>query len=129
MNKLKQTKQIKEAFNEYLLKAISTEDYNLKIEPVTNKERLQFLYNTFKAEFGHEIKQYGQYKAFNDWIQGLPTAFKILFRNNEIIEYTETLYKCKLTEKEKEKILNNWFNFVTTKTFKLFEKYNINFKE
>lgn len=129
MNKLKQTKQTKEQFNEYILKAIYTDEYkayNVDVEPVTDKERLQFLYNTFNKEFKYRIKQIGQYNAFKEWLQGLPSVFNIDFMNHEILTLTEKIYNCTLTEKEQEKILNNWFNFITVKTFKLFEKYSIN---
>jgi hypothetical protein len=124
-NKLRQTKETKELFNEYILKCISTDGHSLKEEPLTNKERLQFLYNTFKAEYGFLIKERGKYTAFKEWLQGLPSSFNIEFMNAEIIKLAESIYQCELTEKEQYKVLSNWFNFISVKTFKLFEKYNI----
>lgn len=115
---------------DYILQSIDTEGRELDKEPTTAKERLQFLYNTFKSEYVYEnnIKRYGSLEnCFREWIMGLPSAFNIEFRNHKILDLakqwgsiTETS-----TERRKDDILLNWFNFIAIKTFQLFKHYKI----
>ncbi len=110
----------------YIIESIYAEGY--PENPVTDKEKLQFLYDTFKDEYGFMIKRIGEYNAFSEWLRGLPTAINIHFYNCDIIKYAEDLgtLKANASDNEQYKIINNWFNFITGKTFVLFNKYKIN---
>lgn len=115
----------KQKLEKYIIDSISTEGYGVKA--TTNKEKLQFLYNTFKSEFGHEIARKGEVNAFKDWIQGLPGSFNIEFYNNKILELAKRIgsLPANPTEKEEDKIIDNYWNFMAVNTFKLFRKYKV----
>lgn len=112
---------------QYILDAISSEGYDVDVEMSIEKDKLAFLYNTFKSEYGWAIQRYGEYKAFQEWIMGLPSSFDIAFTNYDILQlaYKWGSIKETDTESRKDKILANWFNFITVKTFQLFKKYKI----
>jgi len=66
-------------------------------------------------------------ELFIDWCRGLPSCFNIEFENYKILELAVNTggLKPDYTEKEADKILNNYFNFIACKTFQLFNKYDI----
>lgn len=114
----------------YILNAIDAEGYDLEKLPETDKEKLQFLADTFKNEYCNEwnLKQYGSYQeVMRQWIMGLPSSFNIDFENYRIIELAKEWHSiaANATEREENKILNNWFNLIAAKTFQLFRKHNI----
>lgn len=109
--------------NKILNEWISLEGYN--IEPKNNKEKLQYLYDIFKAEYGFNIARLGLNKAFAEWLKGLPSCFNIPFWNVDILKLAEELGQDTTTEKQQEKILNSYWDFITTKTFKLFSSFKI----
>ena len=120
----------------YLIECIDLSECDLK--PAENmQELLQQVFNEFKSEkLAHHdnwLKYYGSlYNAFYDWLQGLPSCYNIDYESYKILQLAEQWGQIKpnLTPKQREKredfILNNWFNFVTVKTFQLFNKYNVN---
>lgn len=111
---------------EYIINAIDSYDYDLEGQEVkTDAQKIAFIYNTFKSEKGYDIDRIGEYKAFTDWIMGLPTCFNIDFTNYDIIKIAKkwgSLPKDS-TAKEEQKIIDNWFNLITVKFFQLVRKY------
>jgi hypothetical protein len=67
------------------------------------------------------------YKTFENWLMGLPSCFVVDFENYVILELAYKWGSLQPEDKEakKEKIIANWFNFITAKTFQLFKKYKI----
>lgn len=112
------------AIKQHILDSIDHSGYDVGIL-VTNKERLEFLHNTFISEYGWAIARYGKQKAFREWLQGLPSAMTVHFTNHDILQFALSTgyYGKTMTEKQEETVLNNWFNIVANKTFQLFRKY------
>ena len=120
------TKIQKEKYYKYIINCIDSEAYDIKTK--STKDKLQFLSDTFHKEYGWNIERIGQYMAFQEWTQGLPSVFHIEFYNYKIIELAKkigTLDK-NATEKQEDRILENYWNFITILTFQLFRKYKIN---
>jgi hypothetical protein len=118
---------------DYILDCISTEGRELSVEPKTDKERLQFLFDTFRDEYLYEanIKRYGSKEnCFKEWIMALPSSFNVDFENYKIILIAQKWGSLPeiFTDKQAEKIIENWFNFLSVKTFQLMKhnKVNIN---
>jgi|WetSurMetagenome_2_1015567.scaffolds.fasta_scaffold603711_2 hypothetical protein len=119
------TKQQNEMINQYILDAIDTEGYNVNCN--TDKEKLLFLYDTFKKECYYHLSKDGYFKSFYGWCQGLPSSFNIEFANHKIIELAKSWGSLpeNATDKQIDKILENYWDFMTVKTFQLFKKYKI----
>ena len=119
--------------NAYVINCISDnlkENYNLDKEPTTDKEKLQFVFDCFKSEVGHNIKRKGKFNAFTSWLQGLPSVLGNLdFSNYQILRIAvewESLPK-NATKKQQDKILENWFPFIANKFFQAANKNKINY--
>lgn len=114
----------KDAF-QYILNSIDCSGYGVKCN--TDWSKLVFLNETFKSEYGWAIKQYGKQKAFREWIMGLPSSFNIEFENYKILQLAKKWgsLPANATERQEDKILDNYWNFITAKTFQLFSKYGI----
>lgn len=116
----------------YIINAINNPDddnFDLK----TDKEKLTFLIDIFKSEqwYDYNQKYYkgNIFKCFESWLMGLPSYFNIDFESWQIdkIAIVWNSYKETDSEKRKEKIINNWFAFITQKTFQLLRKYKIDY--
>jgi hypothetical protein len=110
--------------NEYIISAIDGESYGLQLE--TPSEKINFVYDTFKSEYAHQIKYYGgnEIKAFGEYLAGLPSCINIEFRNYYIVLIAKSLGSIPMdaSEKQEEKIVSNWFNYVSNKFFQLKKK-------
>lgn len=101
------TKEQNQKVNQYIIDCIDSECYG--VETKTDKEKLSFIFDTFKKEKGWEINQRRKNTQviFADWLSGLPSCFNIEFMNYKILELAkkwETLPENP-TEKQEDKIL------------------------
>lgn len=117
----------KQVFN-YILTSIDTMYWNVTVE--NQKELVDFVYNIFKDEQAHNIKYFGNEKlAFANYLAGLPSIINIDYENYKILEIAKSWGSIpeNATEKQEEKILSNWFNFIASNFFQL--KMKLNLKE
>lgn len=112
---------------EYIVQAIDSEGYEANGQIVSDEDKLAFLKDTFIKEYGWAVERYGEYRAFKEWLQGLPSCFNVDFENYKIIQIAVKWgsIPADYTEKQADRILENWFSFITVKTFQLFRKYKI----
>ena len=118
----------KEQINEYkqvILSGIDGENYGKQLE--TDKEKIQFVLDCFTAELYKWQQQKNIQGVFKEWLMGLPSALHIPFYNSDIIELAERINKTTYTEKQAEKIIENYFSFMTNIFFKLVKQYKIEF--
>lgn len=110
--------------NEYILSVIDGEGYGLTLE--SPKQKIDFVYDTFKNEYGHQIKYYGnnEVRAFSEYLAGLPSCINIEFRNYYIILIAKSLGSIPMdaSDKQEQKIISNWFNYISNKFFQLKNK-------
>ena len=93
----------------------------------TDISAIKCLKDTFYAEYGWNVDQQGEQKALAEWLQGLPSAINIDFYNHEILKLAVLGGSIpeNATEKQEDKIIDNWFNFIANKTCQLFRGYRI----
>lgn len=109
---MKKTKEIRQKTEAYILDCIDPDGYGVVCR--TDKEKLNFLYSTFKKEYGDQLRYYGnnEQTAFVNWLQGLPSCFNIDFTNYRILELLRewgVIPEGMETRKE-EKYLSYWWN-------------------
>lgn len=114
----------------YLLNCIPSdaeilEGWGIKTE--TDTQRIKFVLDTFRNEYGHEIKRIGEHRAFTNWLMGLPSGINIDFEYYEILKLGKLWESIpeNATEKQENKICENWFNFITVKFFQLCKFYKV----
>lgn len=119
----------------YILNCIDSqyaEELGMKI-PETEQEQLQYVVDVFKAEQSYSIKREGIYKSFENWLMGLPAVINIDFENYKILEFgyiwegIDKDLKGAKKEKREELIINNWFNWITVKFFRLCNHYKVTY--
>lgn len=128
MKSTKTLKERREILKDYIIKSINSSGYNIK-EPKNNKDKLLFVLGEFKSEKLHDIKREGVYKAFSEHLAGLHSYLNIDFEYYKIIQLLKNLGYENLTEKEQDKILNNYWDYMTTQFFYLCRSEKINYKE
>lgn len=114
----------------YILNSIDSSGHGIICD--TTKDKLQFVFDTFQSEYNNPWNQ----KAFpnvqlrlREWLCGLPSCVNIDFEDYAIIETAKKIGSIPLdcTEKEEEKIINNWFNFIAFNIIQLSRKEGINY--
>lgn len=111
--------------NAYIMNAIDPEAYEVHRE--TDKEKLVFLFDTFQSEYGWRVKQVGLQTALMDWLQGLPRAINIAFYNHDILKLAKEWGSLpdNASEKQEDKILNNYWRFMSMRIISLWHKHGI----
>jgi len=115
-------------YEKYIIDSVDWEgDDELKTPPKTDKEKLKYLYDRFKSEYGHEIPRVGEQRAFANWLAGLPSVMPIPFYNNEILKFAKEMGSLpeNATDKQEDRVLENYWNFMSNKTFQAFRKHKV----
>ena len=107
--KLHHTKY-KQNYKNYILSTIQTDNNGKEIN--NNQDKIDYLFNRFYSEYDWSIKRNGKLKAMIDWLQGL--ALDIEYYNYDILELAKVMGSVdeSLTEKQEDKILLNYWNFM-----------------
>tara|TARA_Y100001963_G_scaffold97672_1_gene134409 strand:- start:164 stop:529 length:366 start_codon:yes stop_codon:yes gene_type:complete len=110
------TKEYNKAIYKYILECIDSEDINLQ----TDKDKIKHFFDKFNSEYNNKNNQLRypnlQIRIAN-YLQGIP--FNFATWGNEIIEVAEKLHECKLTDKQQEKVIANYYNHIALKIIEL----------
>lgn len=101
---------------------IDGSDYGKKL--YTELEKIKFLKETFLSEYGWAVSKIGLQNSVESWLRGLPSSITLPFENYEIIKLAKnwgTLPK-NATEKQEDKVLNNYWKLMAANIVKLFRK-------
>jgi len=120
---MKLTKENKTQIKNYILESINGENYNTEFK--TETEKLKFVLNCFNIEYGVNIKRLGLYRTFSEYLRGLPSCFNIDFYNHKILELAYDWGQDTTNKKQRDKIISQWFDFITNQFFKICKSYKI----
>ena len=97
-------------------------------------ERLQQVCEAFNSEYNYpdNKRRYPSLQnRFAEWLMGLPNALNVEYRNFAILELVKKWESIpeNATEKQEDKIIENWFNFAAINFFQLckFNKVDTSF--
>ena len=105
----------------YILDCIDSEDESL----TTIAEKIAYCESRFNSEAGWNIDRIGRQAACTEWLQGL--AINIEFSNYEILKLAKQWGSIPndATERQEDKILDNYWNFMSAKLCQLFDGYRV----
>ena len=110
----------------YLINAIDSDGY--ENQPTTDKAKVSFLVDCYNSEYNHayNVKMYpNEQTRFANWLSGLPSVLNIPFYPSGIIELAKELQEVETyDQKTKDKICDNYFNFMAYHILKLNSKLN-----
>ena len=113
---------------QFIIDAIDAGGYLPENEqPQTDKEKLSFLHETFMSEYGYNIIRHGFQGAVREWLQGLPSSINLPFANYDILQHAVKWGSLpeNATEKQEQKLLNNYWNFTAMRIVSLWNKAGI----
>jgi hypothetical protein len=118
----------------YLLDAINTGDFkiiknNSGLMPFNeDAQKIAFVMYCYNLEYNHayNVKRYpNEQTRFANWLSGLPSVLNIPFYPSGIIELAKELQEVETyDQKTKDKICDNYFNFMAYHILKLNQKLN-----
>ena len=68
----------------FIINAIDGEAYDAVSK--TENEKIDFLFETFYAEYGWRAEQIGEQPAMAEWFSGLPSVIDVPFYNEDIAQ-------------------------------------------
>lgn len=109
---------------EHILNAIDSDGFDCP-EPITDAEKAAFSYARFMSEYGWRVKQVGEFKAVQDWLQGL--ALNIAFYNCDILQLAREWGSLpeNATESQEDKILANYWPYMAMRLIGLWNKHKV----
>lgn len=113
----------------YILDAIDASGYGRDLKGKTPAEKLQFVRDTFKAEYGWAVSRYGKQGAIREWLAGLPSAINIEWRNCEILELGKVWGElpADASTAREDAYLNRWFGSMAFRLIQTARKYGVEF--
>jgi hypothetical protein len=102
--------EYKNALKDYLIPIIEDRADNMG-KTITGNP-FKFIFEVAKSECPEYFKQNEQ-DGMKHWLSGL--GMGIVYTNYDIINLCEKLHECKLTEKQKDTVIENWFNHLAFK--------------
>ena len=120
---MKTNNKLHPVFN-YLLNSIDFEG--------SNEDKINFVLNSFNSEYNQDYnKRYipNLQTRFAEYLQGLPSCLNIVFSNYDILQLAKSWEGLpeNATEKQEDKILSNYFNFMAAKFFQLCKQNKVNY--
>ena len=110
----------------YLIDAVNTDDHTT--DATTHAEKLAFVMSCYDSEFNHKYNQVrhpNEQTRFANWLAGLPSVLNIPFYPSGILELAKELQEVETyDQKTKNKICDNYFNFMAYHILKLNQKLN-----
>jgi len=122
---MSKSSELDKTVKQYILNAI--DDEYCETETDYTMDRIAALKRAFYAEYSWMVDRAGEQKALAEWLQGLPSAINIDFYNHKILELAVKWGSIpeNATEKQEQKIIDNWFNFIANKITQLFHGYRV----
>jgi|AntDeeMinimDraft_6_1070357.scaffolds.fasta_scaffold38002_1 hypothetical protein len=110
----------------YIISCIASDGYGVP-ELITTADKIAFVQDCFNKEYGFNIAQVGRQTAVMNWLQGLPSCLNIEFMNYQILILAETWGSLppNASEKQQDKIIDNYWNFMAAKLCQLFDGYHV----
>jgi len=124
---MSKSSELDQTVKRYIIDGIAWDGYDGLPEPKDIGEKIQFLKDCFNSEYGWAIPRMGEQKAIHEWLQGLPSAVHIAFYNSDILKLAILWGSLpeNATEKQEDKILDNYWNFMANKIGQLFHGYHV----
>jgi hypothetical protein len=93
----------------------------------SDKDKLQFLAETFKSEYGWAIARYGVTGAMKEWLSGLPSSIHVPFYNHDILEKAEQwgMIDKNATDDQQYEFLEEWFWTYAREIHKMMREFKV----
>ena len=109
---------MKTFFENIILNSIDFEGY--EVNPVTEFDKVQEIYKTFKIEYVHNNnKHLNEVYLFSEWLKCLPSCLSVPFYSYEILELAKKEGFNLNTELKEDNFLNDYWNNLAKAFFTL----------
>lgn len=107
----------------YILDSVYSDE--IDCEKMTDKERIEFLLDTFfEEEVKYDRRRMCTFDLLREWLQGLPSAINIAFSYYDISLTGKSMGYCKDARSE-ERFINNWWGIFAQNILRLARIYKI----
>ncbi len=108
----------------YILDSVYSDE--IDTESMTDKERIEFLLDTFFEEkYKYDRRRMCTFELLREWLQGLPSAISVAFYYGDIAATGKSIGYCKDARSE-ARFINNWWGMLAYYILRLARIYEIN---
>ena len=128
---MKLTKEQRQAYRDYIIQCIDDNMYPDEIEGMSDKEKINFVLQDFiRVQWRWRHTKYPHHTwnletLLVEYFQGLPGTINIAFTYHDIIKLAENIMKRELSEKEQEKVCDNYWRFIAHVFIMLVRKHGL----
>ena len=113
-----------EQIKQYILDCIELEG--------SAKEKLQSVLTAFDIEYNYRNNKiiYPNFRTrFSEYLKGLPSSMSVAYNYCDILDLARQIGSLKenATEEQEDKILSNWWNWITNEFFKLCRREKVEY--
>ncbi len=114
------------------IKAYILDAIEMDADAPTDKEKLQYLYNTFMSEayYPDALKRHGNLtNVFTEWSRGLPSTFNIAVSNYDIMELLKSwdVITDETPMKKQDAFIENYWNYMSNRVFTLMSRAGVKY--
>lgn len=107
----------------YILDSVYSDELNT--ETMTDKDRIEFLLDTFFEEkYKNDRRRMFTVNLLREWLQGLPSAISVAFYYSDIAATGKSMGYCKDARSE-ARFINNWWGMLAYYIIRLARIYKI----
>lgn len=107
----------------YILDSVYSDE--IDTESMTDKERIEFLLDTFFEEkYKDDRRRMCTFELLSEWLQGLPSAISVAFYYGDIAAAVKCIGYCKDARSE-ARFINNWWGILAQNILRLARIYEI----
>ena len=107
----------------YILDSVYSDE--IDTESMTDKERIEFLLDTFLVEkYKDDRRRMCTFELLREWLQGLPSAISVAFYYGDIAAIGKSIGYCKDARSE-ARFINNWWGILAQNILRLARIYEI----
>lgn len=107
----------------YILDSVYSDE--IDTESMTDKERIEFLLDTFFEEkYKDDRRRMCTFELLREWLQGLPSAISVAFNYGDIAATGKSIGYCKDARSE-ARFINNWWGILAQNILRLARIYEI----
>lgn len=108
----------------YILDSVYSDELNT--ETMTDKEKIEFLLDTFFEEkYKNDRRRMRVIDLLREWLQGLPSAINVAFSCYDIAVKGKSMGYCKDARSE-ARFVNSWWDRLSFNILRLARIYDIN---
>lgn len=104
----------------YILDAIELDDYGYNTETMTDREKVEAVYNVFVDEYYNHLRGWRRVDAFEQFLRGLPSSLSVIYSDYDIQQQGRAWGYCQ-TPRAAARFVNSWWSVLAQRFLEMYD--------